>query len=261
MTGTVICTDALRQIGVIRPGQTPNADALQDCYRQLNMLVKEWSIQRWTCKVTERKVLSLVNGQAEYVIGPSGTLVISPRPTTLDYCTVIQTFPNGTITEYPIIMATEQQWAQRVSQKNLAVSPASLVYVRYTIPNITIQVYPVPTASGSTVYSIGIYYAAQLVEFVGITDDVALQPGFEEALVKNLAKKIFPMFVLNNKLGHSMGSATLARNYEMIKLEADRALGHIKSINAENPEMACSAALDDGYGWYNIYGDTYAGGQ
>lgn len=256
MSPTTICTDALRQIGVLRPGQTANPDAIQDCFRQLNMMVQQWSIQRWTVKVKERRVNTLTAGVSTYTIGPSGDWVTDARPTTIDYCTVLQT-SGTTTTEWPIIMATEQQWAQKVYQKALATSPAALIYIRYTLPNLTAQIWPVPAASSGVSYAIGIYYGAQLPEFSNVTDDIALQPGFGEALVKCLAVKIWPMFMLNNKVIHQLNPGAYNALYETVKREADHALGWIKSLNAEESEMACSRALDDrNFGLYNVYGDV-----
>jgi hypothetical protein len=256
MTGTTLCTDALRNIGVLRTGQTANPSAIQDVWRQANMMIKQWSIQRWTVKVVERRVNPVVNGVDTYTIGPTGDWVTDLRPTTIDYCTMIQT-ASTTATETPIIMATEQQWAQRVYQKALPTSPPALIYIRYTLPNLTAQVWPVPTATGGVLYSIGIYYGAQLAEFpADLSLDIALQPGFEQALVKCLAVQIWPMFMLNNKVVREIGAAAYKTLYDTVKYEGDRALGWIKSLNAENTEMACDTALNDNGGWYNVYGDT-----
>ena len=260
MTGQTIIDDAFRQIGWLRTGQTAAPTAVQDAYRQLNMLINEWSTQRWTVKVNERRVNPLVNGTSTYTIGPSGDWLTDNRPTTIDYCTMLQTVGSTTI-ETPIIMATEQQWAQRVAIKDLATSPPSLIYIRYTVTNLTAQVWPVPTATGGVTYSIGIYYGAQLSEWpANLSLDVVLQPAFPEALVKNLAVKIWPMFMLNNKVVKEIGAAAYRELRDTVQREASLSLATLKRLNAEMPEMACPTTLNDtSGGGYNVYGDTYWG--
>ena len=75
-----IIRSALRKLGAISAGETPDNQTIQDCSEALNMMVKAWSakgIHLWT---ESEGILFLQPNQIQYSLGPGS----------LDHCTQIQ---------------------------------------------------------------------------------------------------------------------------------------------------------------------------
>ena len=73
----VIISAALRKLGVLDLGTTPDATTVTNAAQSLNILIKAWQsagIKLWTI---QNYTVTLVSGQKDYIIGPTGTTGVS----------------------------------------------------------------------------------------------------------------------------------------------------------------------------------------
>lgn len=254
-TAQTIIDKAFRRIGVLRTGQTPSTDARQDAYLALGNMMDQWNAQGWIPYVITRNEFSLVNGQHTYTFGSGGDWNIV-QPARIDFASYTQLTGTSQL-EYPIAIFTEQQWAQKIHLKNMTNALPTGIFPYGEFPVESIRVFPVPGSIAAST-KIVLYVHTPLTQFSDLnTTQYTFRQGYEQAIIDNLAVNIWPMFVLNNKIGNTMSPAVMTTVYGEIKEAAARGLGIIKSNNQQQVEMTASTALDDNRGWYNIYGDTY----
>ena len=67
-------TSALRSIGALASGETPDAATANDCFNLLNEMLDEWSNDRLMIFTQQEVILELVGGQYIYTIGPGGSV-------------------------------------------------------------------------------------------------------------------------------------------------------------------------------------------
>lgn len=171
---------AFRLIGVYSIGEAPTADESNDALEALNAMLDEWANESLMIPVTTLDSISVTSGVATYTIGSSGGTV-SNRPVKISSATYLQ---HGAIS-YPLEILTDDEYAN-IGYKGLAgFIPCALVY-HADMPNATITLYPTP----SDAMTLKLYSIKQLNVFENLTDEIALPPGYENAIVYNLAKDL-----------------------------------------------------------------------
>lgn len=72
-TGLDLIVGALRRVGALEAGETPNAQDTDDAFRVLNDFLDMLSITQFACVASTENILTFVPGQAQYTIGnPTG---------------------------------------------------------------------------------------------------------------------------------------------------------------------------------------------
>lgn len=133
-----IINSSLRLIGVLAEGETPSADTSNDALTAFQAMLDSWNAERLSVYSTDETTFTWPAGQASRTIGPSGDFVASARPVAIDQstyftlnglsymlqwvnqdqyngialktvtstwpqvCFVNDTFPNITMTVYPV---------------------------------------------------------------------------------------------------------------------------------------------------------------
>jgi hypothetical protein len=67
-----IISRALKDVGALASGETPNANDVQDCFDMLNDLVDQWSNEDMMVFYKNEIIFPLTAGQTQYTIGPGG---------------------------------------------------------------------------------------------------------------------------------------------------------------------------------------------
>jgi hypothetical protein len=67
-----IIKGALRSIGALATGETPDADTANDCFLMLNDMLDQWSNQRMMVFAVQEVMHELASGQYQYTIGQAG---------------------------------------------------------------------------------------------------------------------------------------------------------------------------------------------
>lgn len=187
-TANTIIYDALKELNVLAEGDTPTASMANDALRALNRLVQKFSNDQafawYPNQINEplTGTIDPVTGHQSFTIGPTGD-VVTQRPIKIESAVV----DRQGIT-YPVQVIDFLKWDSIVYK---AVTGANTVSVWYEAqePNGIVHCWPV--ASGCTLRLRVINVVAS---FPDLVTDVTLPPGYEEALMKNLAVHIAPQY-------------------------------------------------------------------
>lgn len=65
---------ALRSIGALASGETPDANTANDCFEMLNDMLDQWSNEKMMVYAVDEVIHELVSGQYIYTVGPTGSI-------------------------------------------------------------------------------------------------------------------------------------------------------------------------------------------
>jgi hypothetical protein len=217
MTGATLIYDALRDLGVLRAGQTAAPETIADALRTLNQIVSRWNTERLIVGAIAREAYDLTAGESTYYLGDDGG--DSTRPTRIERAGYI--LAGGTIDdEYPVDVLNTSQWAEgRDGVYNDAAAPVATFYVR-----------PTPETADQIV----LYTWAKLAAFDADTE-VILAEGYEIALRFALAQTLAPSMMAHTKLPAPL--------LQRIDAEARSAKAAIKSANVTPRYLRADSAL------------------
>ena len=183
-TPSAVISDALRRIMRLRTGQTAATNELNDGFTQLNRMLASWITQRALIYSETRVTQVLTPATQTYSIGATGTIV-TPRPLAIHSANII-TAAGAFV--HPLKMVDEGAFT-RPGRSRQAAMPLELWYQpNYPLGNIWL--WPVPNAAAT----LELFLWSQLAQFVTLADSFDFPPGYELALVTNLAVAIAPMF-------------------------------------------------------------------
>lgn len=187
-----VCTQALRELGVIAADETPTASDILTAIAALNRLLDQWAAERLMIYTTSRTTFALVSGTQTYTVGASGNFNVA-RPVRIDHFTIYDdtaAIPD----EVSLEELTDDAYAL-IRQKTATSTEPIYFYYNPTFPLGTLFLWPAPTSDDLT----GVLYAPQQVsEFAetaaGLDTAISLPPGYRRMLVKNLAMEMAPSF-------------------------------------------------------------------
>ena len=227
VSGRTLVYGALRLLGVLRPGQTPNPDSCNDGLMWLNELLDSWATERLMVKVIGRTSI-LMSGATSYAALPH-------RIEAAGY-----TFSGG-VTEQRVEVYGLDKWTA-ISQKVQSGSPVGL-YPEYTVADAT--VYPWPQAADGEL----VIYQWQPLEAFGDLDTAYVLPaGYALALRFCLAAQIAPAFLIIAKIPQPLINSIEAKAVEY--------KGKVKSLNSVVPAMVFDNPFSTG-GYFDIWTGEY----
>lgn len=224
---------ALKKIGVLGVGQTASAEDISDAFMQLNMMMAQWSVKRNVVyQIVD--VPCLATGAQTYTVGTGGDFN-TPRPSKLfgAYCRQLNS--PGLPIDYPLELLESISDYARVSTKTMG-SMASLVWYDPQMPLGVLHVWPVAGAG----YELHILALRPLGKFPSPYDDITLPEVYEEALMYNLAGRLYADYGLQpNPVVVALAGASLAT---------------VRQSNLQVAQLQMPAAVLTG-GTYNVYSD------
>ena len=184
-----IVKDAMGLVNASAMDETPNASEIQLGLRVLNTMIDRWSAQRLMLRSTTTDIFPLVINQGSYTIGAS----ITANFNTAKPINILSAFVrDGVQTD------TSLQIVDRITFDTFADDKA-FAYGRPTILSYdpgasqqttnlgTILIYTAP----DTVYNLHIESDKYLTEFTNPSDVITFEPAYYEALVYNLAERLY----------------------------------------------------------------------
>jgi len=225
---------ALRKAGVtLGPGRTPSPAQYQDGLDELNRLLGSFDCDRLFIYSISRYEYPLTAAKS-YTIGidPQGVLTANfngPRPIQLTAANIMYGTPQ---IRRPLEILTYERWSQIRVQDQPGTIPWA-IYDDYAYPLSTLYLYPQAVPG----YLLELYMWQQVPAFVQITDLVVLPPGYEDALVLNLAVRLASQF---------------QRQIDPIVVrDAQLSMMRLESINAPKPIAETGFGCTSGY--MNVY--------
>lgn len=181
-----IITRAVRLLGAVAQGTPLPAGDAADGLAALNSMLEAWNINSLDVFTKNFDEYQLVPGQQVYTIGPTGNIAAAPqlRPTTIDRALlkVLQSTPN---IELPIKMIEDQEWSE-IAVKNLTSTYCTKMYSTGDFPNLSLYLWPIPTLANKLI----LWTWNQVTALADINTDLSLPPGYERAIIYNLAMEL-----------------------------------------------------------------------
>jgi hypothetical protein len=235
-----LITEVLALMGEYSPGEPLDAAAIASLLFTLNGALDGLGGERLAIYSNSVLNYATVANKGAYTLGPDPAndwITPGPVPAVIRSVSML----SGAL-EIPIGDVSADEWA-RFGLKTLASSIASAVYVQLGPVSHTFNFWPIPSVS----YTVNIYAAQQIPQFVAASDSVVLPPGYQEFLTYDLCIKSAAKF-----------GATIP---EWVPTAWREARTRIKERNfaAGALESRCDPALThkSGRGWPSI--DFYTG--
>ena len=187
-TARDLISAALSDMGILAAGEVPTADDASDALNALNRLLDQWAAENLTIYTVTRTTHAITSGDNTYTVGATGDIAIT-RPVFFEGIK-FQDTSTDPATEYNLVPHTEDSWAQ-VRLKDLTSVFPNSYYYNPTYPNGTIYLWPVPT---SATLELVLYSWTAVPQFTGLTVSASLPPGYQRAIVKNLAVDLAPAY-------------------------------------------------------------------
>lgn len=173
---------AMRKLGKLSAGETPTDEEYEDGLQILNDMLDSWRLERLMVFAMRDEFVSMVSTQASYSIGPSGDLD-TDRPIKIETAYILL----GEIS-YGLKPLDFEEYAQLCNKPSTADFP-SRYYYDPTMPTGTLYVYPVPNGVSELHIVTRVPTAS-----VSLADTISLPPGWQRAMVYNLAIEMAPEF-------------------------------------------------------------------
>lgn len=230
-TALDIITDALVEIGMLAPGETPDGETGQWAFRQMNYMLDVWAARRAYVYATDFNVYTLVPNLSPHTIGPTGaTFTITARPVELVSANLLL---NGSseIVDCPIKVRDSQWWAAQQTKAITSTVPTD-VYYSQNWPLGQLYFWPVPSVGRD----VRLEFWTALAEYDQINDPLAgpgaagtLPQGYRAAMTFTLAQMLCP-----------------GGNKEMHPVLAEKARAANKAVFGNNDESPRIATQDFG---------------
>lgn len=173
--------DALKEVQVLGEGETMSAEMASDGLNTLNRLMDRLANQPLMLFAVTQLVHPLTSAQS-FTVGPVADLV-ADRP-----IQVMSAIAAKDGVDYDVKVLTPTQW-DSIHIKDIEGGPPEGIYYEATASVGTVFVYPkAPT------YELKMRVLSQFRRFNGLTDVVALPPGYEEAIILALAIRLAPSY-------------------------------------------------------------------
>ena len=184
-----IATDALTEIGQVGMGQSVSAEQAAQAQRVANRMLQKWSIQRLMLYLIASRPFNLKVNQQDYSLGPTGADFVGARPILIE---AAQSTPLNSTLYLPMNILDTPKWGairDKGATCSLTGVPSDL-WPEYTFPNLTFHVWPIPSA----IVTVYLKTWEMLQQFATLFDQLSLPPGYEPAIVQNLAMELAPYY-------------------------------------------------------------------
>lgn len=235
-----IINGALRLIGVLAEGESPSPETSADALVAFQQQVESWNTERLSVFCTQDQQFVWPPNEATRTIGPTGDFV-GTRPVSIEESTYFVYSAGGgggSSVSYGITFINEAQY-NGIAVKTVTSTYPQVCFVNNTFPNMTLTVYPVPTAE--TLWHI--ISVQELTQPATLATVMSFPPGYLRAFRYNLACELAPEFGVEP-------SETVQRIAMVSKRD-------LKRINFPGDVMAMPYAIVSNRQKYNIYSNNF----
>ena len=225
---------ALRLIGQLAEGETPSAATSQDALMAFNQMLDSWSADRLAVYATYDTSFTWPSNTASRTLGPTGADVTADRPLQV----MDSTYFKYNNLSYGLALINEEQY-NAIALKSSTSTWPQLLWVNMGMPNITMKIWPVPTAA----VEFHLIAVQQLDQATSINTTLVIPPGYLRAFRYNLACEIA------NEFGVEPPPRVAAI--------AARSLRTIKRINNPDDIMSLPYSIVATRQRFNVYAGNY----
>ncbi|MAI17154.1 MAG: hypothetical protein CBC71_06340 [Rhodobacteraceae bacterium TMED111] len=227
-TARDIVKSALRKISVVGTGSAMSNEDAQDGLKTLNSMMASMSVEGDVVYSHFVETFPLDTNVSGYTIGEGGDF-----DTAIPSIIKAMTYKRG-VTDYQVSSYTDKQYAN-ISQKNTLGIP-TVYYFNADFPLATIQLYPVPSQSGT----VTIYSEKPLTSFETLDTVYNFPAEYQSMLEFNLAVWIAPEYereapqTIKNVARRTFNTVQAAnKRNNMVKSSLDVPTSNDRSWNGE----------------------------
>src|SRR5882724_9358798 len=218
-TGQTIANNVLTDIGVMRPGTTPNSADSADVLAVLNVLVDEWSAENALVYAVGTAQYILVANQASYLIGSGAADFNTTRPSRIERAVIVSTVGSAK-SRAPLRLVSEAEYFAHRDLATAGSSPEEL-YDDYAAPVSTLYLFPAPTVPTATKLELETW--TQLTQFADLVTSYFLPPGYQGAIQFELGFRLLSHFKVTDE--------TIIAKTERLAINA---ASRIRELNVQN---------------------------
>jgi hypothetical protein len=217
-TAQTIINDALKTLGVIGAGETPDADSSTDALKYLNGMLESWSIEGRLIYAARTITKTLTANDGQYSIG-SGADINVARPDTIESAWIA----DSDSVDHPLEIVDRARY-DRIPDKTLTAAIPRKLFYDPTYANGTVYLYPVPTVANT----LKMRANTLIGPYAELTDSFALPNGYRRAIVYNLALELAAPFQVNPSqyvvgIAEDAKDKLAAINFQIPRLQNDTA--------------------------------------
>jgi len=168
-------------LGSIGKGESPDSDEANDGLVSLNTMLDSWSNESLALYATLQENFALVASTNSYTIG-SGGVFNTTRPVKITNAFI----RDSNNIDIPVKVLRSRDSYDLITLKTSSSTYPQYLYYDTAFPLGTIYLWPTPSAV-TTLY---LDSYKQLQQFAALTTALAMPPGYERAIVYNLAMEI-----------------------------------------------------------------------
>lgn len=183
-----IINEAIADIGASQAGQTISASAQNDAFLRLGQLLDSFSSDPLLALFEViHNTFGLTQGTSSYFLGPGAGFVTPTPPVRVTGGSTV----SGNFRQPMRLVSFDQFSKEAANPRGVNATLPYLLAADTAYPNISLKVHEPPLTSGVT---LELHYWQSLVQPTVVTSTVTLPPGFQRALVKNLAVSLYPQY-------------------------------------------------------------------
>jgi hypothetical protein len=194
ITGLGVITQAFNVLNVFMPGEPIPPAQSSRALSFLNLMMGSWAQQALTVPSIAREVFTLTAGKGgpsnPYTIGIGANLnTVRPANQSSVVGAGLNLNASSPVVEIPRDVLTDSAY-QRIQIKELQNALFTSVYYNPTFATTgfgTVNLWPVPNTSMNDLV---LYLEKAITSFADLTTTYEVPPGYEEALVYNLARRL-----------------------------------------------------------------------
>jgi len=212
MTAQSLIKSALRTIGVIATGETPEASELTDGLEAMKMMFRNWSSQQIRLYYVSLQDVTLT-GAAYYTIGSGGDIACA-RPVSIH---------GGMCDDFTVRMIDRDLY-QALEAGGAGGAAVEYAWYNPEYPLGKVYVYP----TDGTLLTLNCLLP--LTEPAALTSDVSFPPEYDEAIKWNLAIRLAPEY--GKEAGQTVTALAMStlRNLETLNFAGSMAAARVDAI-------------------------------
>lgn len=180
-TGKAIIERALRLLNNLGTGESVDATAQTDLLAALNAMFDSWNTERNLIFHVARSEFTLTANKNPHTIGSGGD-ISTARPVKIESASIIESN-----LEYPLEIWDRDRYQVETAKLTTSTIPLALWY-ESAFPLGKVHLWPVPSLANK----IALYLWTALTTAMTWAASVSFPPGYEDAIVYNLAVRIAP---------------------------------------------------------------------
>lgn len=234
-----LLTDALLDLGVIGVADSIAPEILNVALRRLLMMYGTFQAMRLLLFTVARTTYPLIANHQVHTIGPSGCDITAPRPIWLARGGVI---PVGDDVDLELHLYTRAEWFAERLKGLTDLYPRKVLYEPTTETTGTLTFWPIQTTACTLTLATPVPLTAPSGDLDTVLNTVlTFAPGYQEAWLYNLCKRLWRVFPKSQKL-----------DFAALSADARESLSIVKRLNDEAPPPARSDAALTGVGGFDI---------